>query len=198
MDLEELTKALEKSAETIDAQAAEIIKLKAERDEAVAKAKDADKAEKTDEELLKSVPESIRKRLADAEASTAAANAAIEKMRDDRELADRITKAKADGIAEPDKVGGILHRMTKNKATAEDTAEIERLLKAAAAQDKTSELYKSRGSSTASDGDPEVLLKAKAEDIRKAKPTLTFEQAYSEAMEANPALYDAFIAKRRA
>jgi hypothetical protein len=40
--------------------------------------------------------------------------------------------------------------------------------------------------------DPEALLKAKAEDIRKVEPTLTYEQAYSRALDLNPALYTAF------
>ena len=199
MDLEELTKALEGATATIEAQTAEITKLKAERDEAVTKAKEKAKEkgeEKSEDELLKNVPESIRKRLADAEKASSDAKEAIEKMRDERELNERIAKAKADGIHEADKVGAILHRVTKGKATAEDTAEIERLLKAAAAQDKTSELYKARGSSVAVEGDPEAILKAKAAEIRKGKPELSDAVAYDMALQQNPAVY-AELKKRR-
>lgn len=40
-------------------------------------------------------------------------------------------------------------------------------------------------------------MKAKADEIQKANKGMTFEQAYVQAVETNPSLYNAYIAKRR-
>ena len=45
--------------------------------------------------------------------------------------------------------------------------------------------------------DPDALLKAKATEIHKAAPQLTDAQAYSQAVDQNPALYAAYVSKRR-
>ncbi|SCM71515.1 hypothetical protein KL86PLE_100246 [uncultured Pleomorphomonas sp.] len=211
MDIEELTKALTEAKTALDeatkvtkAKDEEIAKLKTSLEEAVAKAKQADeelakakapKKEETEEDVLKSLPEPLRKRFLALEAADKAKSEEIEKMREERELDEAIAKAK--GFAgDPKVVGPALMRIRKGKGTDADVTEIERLLKAQANQEKTSELYKSRGSSAAVDGNPEDLLKAKAEDIAKAK-NISFAKAYAEALEANPDLYNAYVEKRR-
>lgn len=202
MDIEDLNKALGEAKTALDQSAAviktkddEIAKLKTERDEAIAKTKAPPAKEQTEEDLLKSLPEALRKRFVAMEAASKVQADEIEKMRTEREEAEAIEKAR--GLAgDPKVVGPVLMRIRKGKATDADVAEIERLLKAQAAQEKTANLYKTHGSSVAVDGNPEDLLKAKAEDIAKAK-NISFAKAYAEVLEANPDLYNAYLAKRR-
>lgn len=82
--------------------------------------------------------------------------------------------------------------------TADDATMLETMLKAAGEQGKTAALFKALGSDTAVDGEPEAMLKAKADEIEKAaEGKLTKEQAYAKAVEQNPTLYTAYVAKRR-
>lgn len=201
MDLQELEKALKEAEKALadastvaKAKDEEIAKLKAERDEAIAKAK---KPEQTDEDIMKGLPEPVRKRLEEAEAVARVANERVEKMAAAAEEADAILKAKDLGIGDAKAIGPLLLRVRKGKSTEADAAEIERLLKAAANQATTAGLFKSAGSAASDVADPEAVLKAKAEEIRKADPKLTYEQAYDRATRENPGLYTAYIAKRR-
>lgn len=193
MDIETLQKSLEAAEErfadmeTALTAAQETI---AARDAEIAKMRDDGGKAEGEEDVLKSLPESIRKRIETAEAQ-------IAKMRDDAEQKEAIEKARSLGVAKPDEVGPMLLRVRKNKATDEDVKAIETLLKSTAAVDTHSALFKSLGTSEAVDGEPEAILKAKAVEVQKANPTLSYAQAYTRAMDENPALYDAFIAKRR-
>jgi hypothetical protein len=216
MDLEQLTKALEDAeqkladlekratdSEAALAEAQDVIKAK---DEELAKGKtkkgDYKKEQMTDEEeddeeVMKSLPESIRKRLEETEAKAKEASEQLAKMKDEAETKEAIAKAKDLGFGDADKVGPLLLRVAKGKTTAEDAALVEQLLKSAGQVTDKSILFKSMGSDAAVDGDPEALLKAKAEEIRKANEKLSPEQAYAQALEQNPQLYNAYIAKRR-
>lgn len=205
MTLEELEKALTDAKSALDAadaviksKDAEITTLKAalaDAQDEVKKSKEA-QADPTEEELMKSLPESLRKRFVAMEAASKAQADEIEKMRTEREEAEAIEKAR--GLAgDPKVVGPALLRIRKGKATDADLAEIERLLKAANNQSKTSELYKARGATGDEPADPETLLKAKADEIRKGNKDLSSEQAYAKALEENPELYNAYIEKRR-
>ncbi len=194
MNLEELTKALEEARSTIEAQAVELAKAKSERDEAVAKAKGG----KTEEDdVLKALPEHIRKRFDDIEKTNAAQAAVIEKMATDREEAEFIEKAKGFKIGDAKIIGPLMRRIEKGLTTAEDAKTVEELLKSAGAQAETSNLFKSAGAVLADGANPDDVLKAKADEIKKANPKLTHEQAYSQALTENPQAYDAYVAKRR-
>jgi len=217
MDMEAVTKALEDAEAKLDmlekrateAEAAlqakdEVIKAKdAELAELVAKGKskkadmkadDDETAEDDEDEVMKSLPESIRKRLAEADALREEVRKANEKA----ELDAHIAKAKALGAADADAVGGLLLRVAKGTTTQDDAKALEDLLKSAKAVDDKSPLFKSLGTSAAVDGDPEAILKAKADEIvTKSSGKLTFAQAYDQALQENPGLYTAFIAKRR-
>lgn len=206
MDLTELSKALEKAEGDIATltkratDAEDALKVAnetiAKANETIAKAKEQEKAEPTEEEIYKSLPESVRKRL-DAAKET---EAALAKMASDKEEADAIAKARDLKVPEPEKVGPLLVRVAKGKTTADDAKVIETLLKQNAAVMAASPLFKSIGSAAAVDGDPEEILKAKAVEIEKASGgKLTYAQAYDEALKQNPAVYQAYqIAKRRA
>lgn len=198
MDIEQLSKALEKAE--IDMAALE---KRAADAETLLKSKDAELAELKKsaggetEDVLKSLPEAIRKRFEEAEAKTKAAEDAIAKMKDESEAKEAIAKAKDLGIGKAEDVGPLLVRVAKGKTTADDAKTLEQLLKSAGEVASKSNLFKSMGSTVAEGVDPDALLKSKAEEIRKAKPELSFEQAYTKAVEANPDLYSAYIAKRR-
>ena len=220
MDLENLAKALEDAEaklttlekRTTDAEAAladanEVIKAKeAEIEElqkgykaAAAKSNDGD-ADDEDEEkkVMKSLPESIKKRLEDFEKRAAEAETTLAKMREEKDTADAIAKAKSLNFGKAEEIGPLLMRVTKGTTTAADAETLERLFKAAGEQGKVTNLFRSVGSDTAVEGDPETLMKAKAEEIQKANKGMSFEQAYTKAMEDNPSLYNAYVAKRRA
>lgn len=212
MDMEELAKALEAAEARLDElekRAGDAEAQVAERDEVI-KAKDGEIAElkkaaeaaasegdqtPNEEEIIKSLPESIRKRLEAA----AEAEAELAKAREKAANDEAIAKAKAMGFAakEADEIGPLLARVAKGATTEADAKALETLLKAMQAQTVTGALFKAAGTPAAVDGDPDAILKAKAEDIRKAKPALTFEQAYAEAVEANPDVYNAYVVAKR-
>lgn len=213
MDLEQLSKALEDAEQKLtdlakradDAEAA----LASAQD--VIKAKDAEMAEmkakkgydmkkeddEDEDEVMKSLPEAVRKRLEETEAKAKEASEALAKMRQEAETKEAIAKAKDLGFGDAEKVGPLLLRVAKGMTTADDAQAIEQLLKSAGQVSDKSDLFKAVGSDTAVDGDPEAMLKAKAEELRKSNDKLTREQAYALAMDQNPGLYNAYIAKRR-
>lgn len=220
MDMENLAKALEDAeakletlekhtsdAEAALADATEVIKAKEAEIEELqkgykAKANKSDDGDLDDEDeekkVMKSLPESIRKRLEDFEKRAAEAETTLAKMREEKDTAEAIAKAKTLNFGKAEEVGPLLMRVTKGLTTQADAELLERLFKAAGEQGKVTALFRSVGSDTAVDGDPEVLLKAKAGEIQKANNGMTFEQAYTKAMEDNPSLYNAYVAKRRA
>lgn len=201
MDLEAVAKALE----TAEARITEITK-RADDAEAAVAAKEAEitkmKAELTpaatsDEEVLKGLPEVVRKRLEAAEQAAAAAQDEVRKSREKGERDTFVAKAKSLKVGDPEKVGDLMMRVAKGKTEPTDVDMIDALLRQAATIASQSPLFKSLGGAAAVDGDPDEVVKAKAEAIRKAKPGTTFEQAYDEVMRAEPHLYDAVLAKRR-
>lgn len=207
MDIETLSKALD------DAEA-KLVALEKRAGDAEASLKDAEEVIKSkddqiaeitkaanppsDEEVMKGLPESIRKRLEDAEAIAKAAQEEVVKAKAAQEAAEYIAKAKSLGATDADKVGGLLLRVAKGTTTADDAATLENMLKAANAQGQTAALFKAMGSDSSVDAKPEEMLKAKADEIEKAAcGKMTKEQAYAKAMEENPSLYSAYVSNRR-
>ena len=200
MDVELINKALTQAEASLEAQGKElaIYKARAEKAEAALLAAAGSKDDDDDEEeILKSLPAGIRKRLEDGKA----AEVALAKAKADAEEGDAITKARAFCPTDADAktVGPLLLRVAKGKTTADDAETLTRLLKSAAAISARSDLFKSLGADAAGDAveDPEAILKAKAAEIKKANKGMTDEAAYSEALDQNPELYSAYIAKRR-
>lgn len=207
MDLEKLSKALEEAEakiEEVEKKAADLEALVAEKDDLL-KSKDAEIAkakggtgDSDEDAFIKSLPESVRKRIEKSEADAKAASDLVEKMRSEREEQEAIAKARTLGVGDATKVGPLLVRIAKGKTTEADATEIETLLKQASAIQSKSPLFKSLGSSVAVDGDPEALLKAKAEEIQKANSGMSYAAAYDRALNENPQLYSDYVAKRRA
>lgn len=197
-NLETVTKAKDDAEAKVTAHEATIATLTAERDAALSKAKDGGEGD-DDEEILKSVPKSIRDRLAKAEKTAEDAVTEISKARDERELEVAISKVKSLGVVEGQskELGAVLHRISKGKSTPEDAEKVVELITIAkAVGDKGSKLFeaigKAKGKELSGDEatDGEAKLNEAIEAIQKAKPALTREQAYAEALDANPDLYD--------
>lgn len=205
MDIEALAKSLEEAEAKIEAVAkanedaqAEIARLNEElaaKDEEIAKAREGAGEE---EDVLKSLPEPIRKRIEESEAIAKAAQAEIAKMKDAAETAEAITKAREVGFGDPEAVGPLLMRVRKGMTTVADADALEAMLKSAAAVDKSSGLFRTAGVDQARPAGGESALDAAAAEIQKANSGLTREQAITKALEANPDLYADYVAKRRA
>jgi hypothetical protein len=209
MNFEDVTKALEAADAKIETleKRAETAETAAAEAEALLKAKEAELAElakanqdpaEAEAEIIKSLPESIRKRLEEADAVAKAAQEELQKSKDAAEAAEFVAKAKELQAGDADMIGGLLLRVAKGKTTAEDAATVEAVLKSAASVTATSELFKSLG--TAGDDkalEPGEALLAKAKELKAADPSLTDAVAYEKALEQNPSLYTEYLAKRR-
>lgn len=209
MDIESLSKALEDAeaklttlskrvdeAEGALAEAHEIIKAKDAEIDTVRKS-GASNDDDAEEAFFKSLPAKVRKRLEDSEAIAKAAQAELTAMRDKAETTEAIAKARGYKIGNPDTVGPLMLRIAKGLTTQADVEVLEAVLKGAGEVTEKSDLFRSMGSDSGSDTDPESILKTKAEEIRKANSGMSFEQAYEKAMVLNPSLYQAYISKRR-
>lgn len=199
--LEEIETSLEavtKRAEDAEARAtqleADLAAVTKERDEAIAKGAAEGEGESEDD-ILKSLPEPIRKRLEDAERVARESAEAVEKAREDADRAERITKARELGVADAEGIGGLLYRIAKGRTTAEDEGKLVELLQIAkGVADEGKVLFEAIGKASGADAgvgaEAQAKLDAAIADIRKAKPEMTEAQAYSAALEANPGLYD--------
>lgn len=212
MDIEKLSAAVqdaEAKLVTLEKRAGDA-ETKLQESEAVIKAKDEEIAKlkaalpaptaPSDEEVLKALPEPIRKRLEDAEAEARAAKEAVAKAAAEKEASEAIAKAKTFGVGDPDQIGPLLVRVAKGMTTADDATTLEQMLKGFGEFQKSNNvvLFKSLGSAAATDAEPEQLLQAKADEIHKAAAgKLSPQQAYAQAMDQNPGLYNAYVAKRR-
>lgn len=205
MDIETLSKALEDAEaklEALETRASEAEAALNERDELV-KSKDEEletmkkslntSNDENEDEILKSLPESIRKRLDDAKA----VEEELAKSKAKAEQDQAIAKAKDIGVGNPEEVGALLLRVGKGMTTTEDAAMLETMLKSFSAVAGSSLLFKSIGSDDAEGAEPEEMLKAKASEIQKSNPSLTAAQAYDKALAENPELYNAYVSKRR-
>lgn len=209
MDIENLSKALEDAEAKLGAlekradeaegklkDAEDVIKAKDAEIETLKKSAEKPAPEPTEEEVYKSLPEAVRKQLDAAKEATEA----LAKMKAEAEQTEAITKAKTFGVGNADEVGPLLLRVQKGMTTEQDAQVLEQLLKSVGELTKGSKvvLFKSLGSSTATDGEPSALLQAKADEIHKAaEGKLTKEQAYAKAVDENPGLYNDYINKRR-
>ncbi|NAZ37156.1 hypothetical protein [Rubellimicrobium sp. CFH 75288] len=176
----------------------EIAALQAELEEAKGEVEKARRAalapEEAEEAFLKSLPEPARRRLVEAEAELAKARA-----REEEQAAIAKARAFAPGEEEARRLGGLLLRIEKGRTTPEDAAAVEQILKSARAIDARSLFFKALGSGGGqAEDDPERALQAKADEIAKARPDLSRAAAYAEAVQQNPDLYGAYVAKRRA
>lgn len=191
---DELTKANERIAELEAALAAQT--APAEETETV----DAD------EDLLKSVPESVRKMLDDqkaivseALAKAASTEAALIAERSAR--ADELAIAKAKGWTslsiDATEVGPALRRLADHDAALAKS--IETILEAANAQAESAGIFAEIGKSARPDGgDAYEALASLAKSAVEAGTASTFEQAFVKVAEQNPDLYIRHLSEKGA
>lgn len=204
----ELEKGKKAADDKVVALTADIEKLKgtvAEKDAEIAKAKSGGKSEaEQDEEFLKSLAPAVRARIEKERKEAAEVRAKVEKMEAEKEEGVAIAKAKTLGFGDAAKIGPALARIEKGKGTADDAKAVNEALAQAAgmlkAGGKVVAMTKAIGADIPQneDSDPEALLKAKATEIQKANAGMTYEAAYSKAVDANPVLYQEYMNKHRA
>jgi hypothetical protein len=149
-----------------------------------------DEQDESVEDVMKSLPESVRKMIEDATAAATAATEQVAKMQEEKAQSEAIAKARTvvgKATGNVDLVASLLR-----KASPDEAAEIERVFKAhntALAEAKTFEAVGDLGS----DSDDASRITKRADDLRKQDMKLTREQAIAKAMEDDPAAYEATL-----
>lgn len=147
---------------------------------------------------LESLPADIRKMVETSNLTAQAALEEVAKARAEREERDSIAKAASFGIPAPETFGPLLMRIEKGLSDEDDAELVAQTLAAFAKQADASPFFKAIGDAGGDAAAPDAVLTAKADEIRKANPTLSPQQAIAKALEENPRLYEeAQIAKRR-
>lgn len=182
--------------------AAYVESLEAERDQAVAKAAALDTPSDDPEadalqKALDGLPEPLRKAWEKQRSDLAEATAVAKAERDRRVDAEYVEKARKDygdlAIGKPEEFGAVLRKVAEFDATV--FVEVDRVLKAAAAQVAEGNLFKSIGApaSIVESGSARERLESLAKAAVSADTTgnLTFAMALAKAAEENPDLYEA-------
>lgn len=182
MTLEELQKQFDELQKQFDAE--KLAKEDALKElEALKKTDDVEEAD-----VIKSLPEDVRKKMEETEAIVKAQAEELAKMK-----AEAVHKALVEKCATVEYVGKkedlaeLLKGLDTEKADA-----VFAVFKTANERLKESKLFKEFGSSTTVEQTASDKLEKIAQDIRKAEPTLTREMALTKAYEANPELVKQF------
>lgn len=151
-------------------------------------------AEEQDAEVLKALPEHLR----DVVLKARAQDAAAAKVLVDAEIDAEVTKARGLGLSDADALGKALHEV-KTKAPDAYEAVNKALNGAAKIADASNSLFRTYGAvaENTADGEPADVLKSRAKELQAADESLTDEAAFAKAAEADPKLYNDYIAKRR-
>ena len=209
--VEELTKTVETQTKAIEAKDKEIESLKKKEDK-----KDEKSQEEIDAEVMKSLPEPVRKRLEAQDAEIKKANEAAAKASEEariakeaREKTEAIEKAKKEipNLPGEDEEKGKVLQVLNSKLTKEEVESVMKLFKAGDKALHT--LMTSTGYDHADlggDGSEEGIRKSegakgeieeKAAEIRKSNPKLTDAQAFTKACNENPSLYQKMRAEEK-
>ena len=176
---QDIQKNLDEITAERDAMQAELKALEEMPPETVAELLGLELAKRDEtEEVLKGLPDDVRKRLEDAEAR-------VEKMERASRL-ERFTKRAGDEygkVAEAAELGVALEEIERTAPDAYKT--LETCLKAANERIEMSTVLKEVGSA-GSDSEPMAKVRARADEIRKADPTVSETEAMSKAMAESP------------
>lgn len=187
----EKLEADKKTAET------SVAALTKERDELKTKAAAAPAPAPTPEEVEKAkvaaLPEDLRKRFEANEAEVA-------KLREERETDEYVAKARALPLVgtTPEKFGPVLRRIAKGKATAEDVAEVERLVKSMGEVAKAGKAFAELGTGAQGLTGDTAYAKASnlAEQLVKDGKEKSFHKALDKVWDANPDLWKQYSNER--
>lgn len=122
--------------------------------------------------------------------------AALEIVAKAAEEKEAIEKARAIGAGKPEELAPVLVRL--RKANAKDADYIEGLLKTQAGMIKKSNAFKTLGASDPAPSSAIAKASLAAEEIRKAAPALSKQQALARVFEENPDLYAEHLAEKHA
>lgn len=149
------------------------------------------------DEVAKSEFAQLQKQLEDAKAEAAATAQEIAKMKAEAKLAGFVALAKADlePLGKADEVGDLL-LIASEAMPVEKYQALERLLKGAAAQLATGEVFKQKANTTAEPTDAEAKLDELAKEALKAGVAKTIELAKLQVIQTNPDLYREITAAR--
>lgn len=183
-----LQKAEDNSGDTKDA---EIAGLKEKIAELEARLKDVDKSKPPVDDVMKDLPEEIRKRLEESDKRADEALEKLQKMQDQAETVEYLAKARQfDSLpVKPEEFGLVLKSIAKANLDAYTKVEAV-LLAANEACKKGNIIDKQIGSDGAdSGGDAWAAVEAKAGELMKSNPSMTKEQAQTKVLRDNPELY---------
>lgn len=150
--------------------------------------KDDEAAQAIEKSLLAKADPAIRELIEKSQADAREAQQIAKAERDARLEREFISKAETLPMITTDKasLGGLLRRIS-DALSPEDSAEVEKMLRAANEQIEKSNLFDTFGSGGANHT-VSASVEAAAESIQKGDPTLTKEQAIAKAYETNPGL----------
>ena len=182
---------LESEVETLSAQVEKSVADIAERDEQISKMvpKDAEAEGEISKALLAKADPAVRSLIEKQQAEIAKANEIARAERDARLDREFISKAEALPMVAEDKtaLAGLLRRASEALSPEDNTA-LTTVLKAANEQIAKGNLFTTFGT-----GGGETTIsksvRAAAEEIRKANPALTIEQAEAQVYATQPALF---------
>lgn len=178
---------LETEVTTLSAQVEKAEQDLQEKDDRIAKMQPTD-PEAAEKEMLAKADPALRSLIEKQQAQVAQAQEIAKAERDARLEREFLAKAETMPMIAEDKaaLGGLLRRISE-ALSAEDSAAVEKVLKSANEAISKSNIFKEFGT-----GGGETTIsksvEAKAEEIRKADPSLTFEQAVAKAYDENPDL----------
>ena len=202
MDVEELTAAVPKADEANKVLKAANAALQAkieqlQADIAKMKGGEAEADGGKDDDVLKGLSPEARQVVEKALAEAREAREAVAKLHAKEREQEFIARAKElkNLPTAPDKLGPIL-KACADALPAEQYGELTQLLKAA--NDSFATILKISGSGVPAAGTAEAELEGIAKGIRDKRPNLTFEQAYTIALEENPDLYKRLLAEKAA
>lgn len=200
--LEELAKALEdandeiitlkKRAETAEAEAETLRKSKSQAPD-----KADTKQGSEPEDVLKALPEPLRKQFRDLQASNKQMAETLAKQQEAAETQEWIAKAASlDNLpAKSDDLGPLLRRVAKGMTTSEDADVLMKALTAANAM--AAPMMREAGKTVAKAGSAEdQLYQRAAERVEKSNGTLTKAQAVNAILSEDKDLYSRYLAEQ--
>lgn len=188
-DAQDANEALQKRAEDAEAQVAELKKAGDTTNDA--------KADDDAEDVMKSLPEPLRKQWQDMQASNKAMQDRLAKQQEEQETQAWIGKAAAlDNLsAAPGEMGPLLRRVEKGLTTAEDAEALLKTLTAANAM--AAAMTREAGKTVAKVGSAEdQLYQRAAERVEKSNGQMTKAQAVNAILAEDKALYSRYLAEQ--
>lgn len=187
-EVDDLSKSVESVTAERDGLVAERDSLKKSLDDAEASGAVIKSEDEQRKAMLAKADPAIRALIEKQEADLAEVKKAADAERDARLTREFIAKAETMPMVAEDRtaLGGLLRRLSE-ALSPEDTAEVEKILKAANEQIAQGNVFREFGV----DGGAVTVSKsveAAAQAIQKEDPSLTFEQAQAKAFERNPGL----------